>query len=980
LEEEQAFKEANLDFTQRSAELAVKEDQESKSLRSEISEKEKHFVATGESALSSVIDAAIGASTQSKKSMDDEINNVREQYERDILKLQETLADEANREKANLRKRLAARKNKALNDLKRSGKSDSEAAKMIADEDAQAMEALGVQLDEKAATAVAAKKREAAEVERDLVEKEHEMSLLAAANAEQMKGAAMEAMKRIQSEHEREMKNLEDALLNSRKVKEQKLKARLAEKREAKLKDIVDDKQRQIESDKLQQSELQEILEFKRKTLEKEAALKEKQRMEHEARETDVLARLKEAEVEAAKAAAKEAAMRALKELQAQAEHSANIQDLQRLRDLQTVEEEKLKAEQEHQQKHSKDKLGERLQAKREKRERELKEQEEKALAELQLKQKLEAELFEKNRLAKMQWTERVVEIMEKARTLGLADAERENYCFQETLGKNLVPDKQLTEAIQMILKERHGKEMTGLLSANFDERIHALKQAVEGLIKEKSEAKVKLIESLTTDGKDNETIQKEVFKLDEQYSGKQFEVEKRATGQLEDKHLQNQMNLRQQQLQEMATILALYTDSDSLNRLQNSTGKTQEEELHAYKEKIEAEKRQREGELLRERNETEQQMRLKLQEDLQKIQSNMEEEQKRAEVEIDRKKRELARQREEMEKKSQNEMGEIDKAEKERILQTFEKERVAALDALEQVRKSQKAKLNERLNRRKSTLAAVTPPFTQPPEMLTAAAAAESSTAVQSVQNLNNKLAALTNPKTVSDISASVNAETSAAFVQSVRLIEAKLERIEKVILTLEKNGVKAILPPPQEPTVAAPAAVEIPKPVEVEAVPPTPIVPTPALYHDKDDPAPGDSVEFIPEAELPMQDTARLEFGKKLAVMLGLKTLTFRAAASLPPSTASNNAFANSYLYNPVDQSLVVHSNRLHSSGDFGLIVVHALSHIKVCYALLCCSILCSAMLALLSKPIYTLITFPPSLPPSLPPSFSSQLDQSE
>jgi len=942
LEEEQAYKEANLDFTQRSAELAVKEDQESKSLRSEISEKEKQFVATGESALSSVIDAAIGASTQSKKSMDDEINNVREQYERDIVKLQETLADEANREKANLRKRLAARKNKALNDLKRSGKSDSEAAKLIADEDAQAMQTLVEQLDEKAATAVAAKKREASEVERGLVEKEHEMSLLAAANAEQMKGAAMEAMKRIQSEHEREMKNLEDALLNSRKVKEQKLKARLAEKREAKLKDIVDDEQRRIESERLQQSELQEILEFKRKTLEKEAALKEKQRLEHEARETDVLAKLKEAEVEAVKAAAKEAAIRALKELQAQAEHSANIQDLQRLRDLQTVEEEKLKAEQEHQQKHSKDKLEERLQAKREKRERELKEQEEKALAELQLKQKLEAELFEKNRLAKMQWTERVVEIMEKARTLGLADAERENYCFQETLGKNLVPDKQLTEAIQMILKERHGKEMTSLLSANFDERIHALKQAVEGLIKEKSEAKVKLIESLTTDGKDNEAIQREVFKLDEQYSGKQFEVEKRATGQLEDKHLQNQMNLRQQQLQEMATILALYTDSDSLNRLQNSTGKTQEEELHAYKEKIEAEKRQREGELLRERNETEQQMRLKLQEDLQKIQSNMEEEQKRAEVEIDRKKRELARQREEMEKKSQNEMGEIDKAEKERILQTFEKERVAALDALEQVRKSQKAKLNERLNKRKSTLAAVTPPFTQPPEMLAAAAAAESSTAVQSMQNLNNKLAALTNPKTVSDISASVNAETSAAFVQSVRLIEAKLERIEKVILTLEKNGVKAILPPPQEPPVLAPV-VEIPKPVEIEAVPPTPIVPTPAVYHDKDDPAPGDSVEFIPEAELPMQDTARLEFGKKLAVMLGLKTLTFRAAASLPPSTASNNAFANSYLYNPADQSLVVHSNRLHSSGDFGLIVVHALSHIKVCYAVLYYAVLC-------------------------------------
>merc|ERR1711927_25661 len=37
-------------------------------------------------------------------------------------------------------------------------------------------------------------------------------------------------------------------------------------------------------------------------------------------------------------------------------------------------------------------------------------------------------------------------------------------------------------------------------------------------------------------------------------------------------------------------------------------------------------------------------------------------------------------------------------------------------------------------------------------------------------------------------------------------------------------------------------------------------------------------------------------------------------------------------SYLYNSVDHTLLVHSNRLSSSGDFGLIVIHALSHIKV------------------------------------------------
>lgn len=80
--------------------------------------------------------------------------------------------------------------------------------------------------------------------------------------------------------------------------------------------------------------------------------------------------------------------------------------------------------------------------------------------------------------------------------------------------------------------------------------------------------------------------------------------------------------------------------------------------------------------------------------------------------------------------------------------------------------------------------------------------------------------------------------------------------------------------------------------------------------------------------------EDLSRIEFGKKLAAMIGLKALNIKAASSLPPSNATNNAFCNSYLYNKQDHTLMVHTNRLSSSGDFGLVVVHALSHIKVLF----------------------------------------------
>ena len=57
-------------------------------------------------------------------------------------------------------------------------------------------------------------------------------------------------------------------------------------------------------------------------------------------------------------------------------------------------------------------------------------------------------------------------------------------------------------------------------------------------------------------------------------------------------------------------------------------------------------------------------------------------------------------KQREEFEKKKADEIGQLDNLEKARILSTFEKEHAAALDALDQDRKTKKAKLADRLNK----------------------------------------------------------------------------------------------------------------------------------------------------------------------------------------------------------------------------------------------------------------------------------------
>lgn len=82
----------------------------------------------------------------------------------------------------------------------------------------------------------------------------------------------------------------------------------------------------------------------------------------------------------------------------------------------------------------------------------------------------------------------------------------------------------------------------------------------------------------------------------------------------------------------------------------------------------------------------------------------------------------------------------------------------------------------------------------------------------------------------------------------------------------------------------------------------------------------------------DIAVQERARIDFGKRLAVLIGIKNLNIQVAKSLPPPRASHNAFSHSYLYRAEDHALFVHQNRLGTSGDFGLVVIHALSHIKV------------------------------------------------
>jgi hypothetical protein len=795
-----------------------------------------------------------------------------------------------------------------LKQMQSEGRSETElkeAELQESEEELKLLDALSEKLSGERTTKVAEKRKEAQEAETQFIAHEHELAAAAAQNAQAVKNLALSRMQDIKKTHEDQASQLESAMRAERKSQEEGLKARLAEKRAAKLRKIDDAAQREVEEARLRKEEHEHMLELQAKAELEEEQRREAQRVQNGVEEAAMVEQLRVAEIEAAKATAREAAIRAMADIQARAEGDIHLQEVQRMRDLHEKQEEKRKSEEETAKKQGKGKLEERLAAKRSKRERETREDERKALEEQHAQQERDAVEREQSRRAKMAWSEKVQEVVDKAKGMGLSDLEREDYCFKETLGKGMVPERQLSEAVNLVQKERHDAEMKAVLTQNFEERIAALKgAAVEGMAA-KSNAKIDLVQSLASNGASDASIAEAVAALDAQYHAKQMEAEHAATSRLEGEHLQRQMEMRQRQLQEMANVVALYTDPASLARLQNSTGRTQEEELVAYKAKIEEEKKAREAGIAKEREETEKNLRDAMQAEMKKIQDDLEEEQRKGEAEFQKLKSEMERQKEEMIKKHDEEENSIQAAEKARIMSSFEKEQAAALNAMDVERKNKKAKLNERLNRRRGTAAAAANPPPAATALLQLQAAAAGSVGGGAAQAAVNSISAKI---------ANINPGGAAPpeLARGIQLIEGKLERIERVIMSLEKNGLKMPAPSPA----SAPASASFP------ALP---------SYSDRDEPAPGESLEVLRDEDVQMADQARLDFGRKLAQMIGLKTLTLRAASCLPPSNAPGNAFANSYSYIQSDNTLVVHSKRLSSSGDFGLIVVHALSHIK-------------------------------------------------
>jgi hypothetical protein len=331
-------------------------------------------------------------------------------------------------------------------------------------------------------------------------------------------------------------------------------------------------------------------------------------RKEHESKlnaiEQKAAEDLRLAEIAAAEAAAREDALRAAKEAEERINAENQSRELQRLKDEAKKEAEKTEKEEVAKKTKGKGNLEARLAAKRAQKEKELKDREDREREELEIKHKEEHEKAERARNSKEVCVKALKDASERAKTLagGLTDKALDDFLVSETLGKKLVPDDQMFDALNAIFESKHAKEEAELINAQYDERVASLKPAVEKILSEMKIEREALLERLEKEKADETTMRQAVNDFADDYSRIQRTEEDRIASQFEAGHMKQQTDLRMKQMQEIKSLVELYSDEKNLEALRAAAGESQLQEMTKFRENLEKEKKEREVKMRKER------------------------------------------------------------------------------------------------------------------------------------------------------------------------------------------------------------------------------------------------------------------------------------------------------------------------------------------------------------------------------------------
>eukprot|EP00752_Nemacystus_decipiens_P010330 g9202.t1 len=915
----------------------------------------------------------------------------RDEHERSTKELDEQLAAAKISQGNKLRERLAKKRKDREEQLKRenaNAEAIKEARKKMEAEEKREIARLDEHLAkererlhaENLARAAARRTREEAE--------ERDRAAAAADAADLAKQEAVNCLQRLQKQHSEQHAALEHQMEEEKRSREGKLRDRLAKKRKAKEAEMQDaalsQREKQAAQKQLEDEERAERQRFHDQLEEETKKSIEAQRRHQE--ETLAAAAAEAARMTelAAAASAKAAAADAVKEAVAAAEQDEFKRKAQKLKELSQANEEKERAALAGSSAATKSKLMERLAKKKTKAEakrRELeaaqKMEEERLLA--RHKEEIEAAraAAAPGWTGDIAWDEAVTVAMSEEPRNGETQSEREARVLKSVLEADIVPENKLGKCVELVMSGRHEKETADLLKMQYKERASRLATSLGKLLVDKNKARTEVLQRLahaTEEEKAEATAD-----VDDEFTGRQQQMETAIIQEMEPVHLEQQLELRQRQLQEIAGTFRSIAPESALKRLHEINATRQEEELQNLHSAMEREKEERLKRLQEEKAKFEEQLRQRHDAEIQRLQAEEDKlmgvEREAQEARLKEKQAELERQREEEKRKMEERSDQLNASQKEALLEKFKLDQAAELGALkaeeqsskskleqklaarrqkkmEELRKKEERQLKEKESRDAKRLQEIERQAKLEEEAEVGVLSASGSVsglkvdidqgAIQQAreaggtnaakQRLKETMAATVSRKMIQrrlsasgrgSISgdgggasaAAAAAAATAATATAYTHISSKLEGIEALISALKAAQGDSRL--------SAPAGAAS-------------VVGSTQVYRDAEDAATipeGNDLKVITNDELPVQALARLEFGEHLLSVLGLAgTVKLKVAKNLPPVATNANAFRNSYLWDMSTGVLHLHVRRLSSSGDFGLVLVHAAAHIQV------------------------------------------------
>ena len=266
--------------------------------------------------------------------------------------------------------------------------------------------------------------------------------------------------------------------------------------------------------------------------------------------------------------------------------------------------------------------------------------------------------------------------------------------------------ENRIDEAIEMVMHERHAKETSNLISRQYSERTSVLKEALEDLFVRKAKERTEMLDRLKAENAEEAIVLKALEQLEDKYQVLQSNVQMDATSTLDKHHAEEQLALRQQQLQEISHAFEELAPEDVLKQKQAERAQRQQEELEEFKESMKREEEEQIERIRAEKAKVEEEMRKKHDEELREMEREhsvqLEKERLAAEEKLKSRREKLLKEQEEQQNSHMAELGKVSAKERELMLKRFreDRERVQAIMAAERDR--QQRALEEKLRMRR--------------------------------------------------------------------------------------------------------------------------------------------------------------------------------------------------------------------------------------------------------------------------------------